>query len=168
MRIESAQRSPHTDPSVKGLVRRISTNATRKRIWVPYGNTAVFIIIEPVDGSGAGRLLVGVLPVRLFQLRHTNMLAAHNRVNIYDTRCIRHVYYSANELVPRARGRVTSSALFPETEVHRVTSGDSGLLWERFLSTPTRPPTPPVFAGGVELIADDFRPSTASGSPACA
>jgi hypothetical protein len=50
-------------------------------------NTAVFIIIEPVDGAGAGRLLVGVLPVRLYRLRRTNMLAAHDRVNTYDTRC---------------------------------------------------------------------------------
>ena len=54
-------------------------------------NTAVFIIIEPVDGAGAGRLLVGVLSVRLYRLRRTNMLAAHDRVNdrvnTYDTRC---------------------------------------------------------------------------------
>jgi hypothetical protein len=56
-------------------------------------NTAVFIIIEPVDGAGAGRLLVGVLPVRLYRLRRTNMLAAHDRVNIYDTRC-----YSATDI----------------------------------------------------------------------
>ena len=47
----------------------------------------MFIIIEPVDGAGAARLLVGVLPVRLYRLRRTNMLAAHDRVNIYDTRC---------------------------------------------------------------------------------
>ena len=51
------------------------------------GPTAVFIIIEPVDGEGAGRLLVGVLPIRLYWLRRTNMLAAHVWVNIYDTRC---------------------------------------------------------------------------------
>jgi hypothetical protein len=50
-------------------------------------HTAVFIIIEPVDGAGAGRLLVGVLPVHLYRLRRTNMLAAHDRINIYDTRC---------------------------------------------------------------------------------
>ena len=36
-------------------------------------NTAVFIIIEPVDGAGAGRLLVGVLPIRLYRLRRTNI-----------------------------------------------------------------------------------------------
>ena len=50
-------------------------------------STALFITIEPVDGAGAGRLLVGVLPVRLYRLRHTDMLAAHNRVNVYDARC---------------------------------------------------------------------------------
>src|SRR5215204_6639181 len=49
--------------------------------------TAVFIIIEPVDGAGAGRLLVGVLPIRLYRLRRTNMVAAHDWVNIYGTRC---------------------------------------------------------------------------------
>src|SRR5215217_541621 len=49
--------------------------------------TAVFIIIEPVDGADAGRLLVGVLLVRRYRLRLTNMLVAHDWVNIYDTRC---------------------------------------------------------------------------------
>jgi hypothetical protein len=49
--------------------------------------TAVFIIIEPVDEAGAGRLLVVVLPVRLYRLRRINMRAAHDRVNVYDTRC---------------------------------------------------------------------------------
>ncbi len=29
-----------------------------------------------------------MLPVRLYRLRRTNMLAAHDRVNICDTRCI--------------------------------------------------------------------------------
>src|SRR5918995_5108642 len=52
-------------------------------------STACFIIIEPVDGPGSGRLLVGVLPVRLYQLRHTYMLAAHDWINIHDTRCRR-------------------------------------------------------------------------------
>ena len=56
--------------------------------------TAVFIIIEPVDGAGAGRLLVGVLPIRLYRLRRTNMLAAHDWVNIYGTRCRAHSIYS--------------------------------------------------------------------------
>ena len=49
--------------------------------------TAVFMSIDPVDGAGAGRLLVGVLSVRLYRLRRINLRAAHDRVNVYDTRC---------------------------------------------------------------------------------
>ena len=49
--------------------------------------TAAFIIVEPVDGAGGEHLLVGVTPVVLYGLQHATMLAAHNRVNIYDTRC---------------------------------------------------------------------------------
>ena len=49
----------------------------------------MFIIIEPVDGAGGEHLLVGVTPVVLYGLHHATMLAAHNRVNIYDTRCRR-------------------------------------------------------------------------------
>ena len=52
-----------------------------------YPPTAAFMIIEPVDSADAGRLFVGAPSVRLYRLRHVNMLAAEDRVNIYDTRC---------------------------------------------------------------------------------
>ena len=49
-----------------------------------------------------------MLPVRLYRLRRANMLAAHDRVNIYDTRCRgREVY---GEVCPVAGTRPVSTA----------------------------------------------------------
>jgi len=48
-----------------------------------FNYTEVFITIELVDRAGVGHRLIEVLRACFYQLRRTNMLAAHDRVNNY-------------------------------------------------------------------------------------
>jgi hypothetical protein len=53
----------------------------------PATPSAVFMIIEPVDRAGVECLLVEALRACSCKLRRTDMLAAHDRVKVYDACC---------------------------------------------------------------------------------
>jgi hypothetical protein len=100
-------------------------------------STVMFMIIEPVVKAGAGRLLVGVLLVCLYQLRHSNVLAAYDRVNIYDTRC------TSRRCPSRACGRDNFWSWMTSPLTREFAAGIS--LKSRAVSCCTCRPAPPTF-----------------------